>query len=120
MYKTIYCIDVYNGNKKIVSYFYTDYDKCSSDAGKMAENRKKNLNVDYFSSEKSHSDKAATICYQFDDDISIVLFECGWAQDDNGKIRATFGADYSGNSNYKWFNTEKEFDGYIKLMQPLW
>ena len=120
MHETIYKICVENFNDdEIAAYYYTDYDKANKDALKMVKNRNKLSGIDYFRQVIHHYDEVATIVYQFDDDISVSVEQCGWAQDDGGNIRAIFGVDYTGRTNYKIFHSSEGFHSYIKDTQPV-
>lgn len=120
MYQTIYKTVIRNENDEmIIRHLYTDYDKAVEDAQTMACNRKESKGVDSFTQRISHATMAATVIHHFDDDLTITVRESGWAEDVDGQIRLSEGTDYTGNTNYKFFQTEKEFAEYIKSTQPV-
>jgi hypothetical protein len=120
MYESIFKLSIYDKDgERIERYLYTDYSAAKDDAQKMAENRKKNAGVDFFKQICPCFPDCATVIYHFDDDVEIAVYECGWAEDENGKIKMSEGADYTGNANYKWFENKKEFLEFIRNSKPI-
>jgi hypothetical protein len=120
MYERIFKISVYNEDgERIMRYLYTDYSAAKKDAKRMVENRKEKSGVDFYKQICPCFPDCATVIYHFDDEVEVAIRESGWAEDDGGRIRMSEGADYTGNANYKWFDTEKEFVDFIRDSQPV-
>ena len=123
MYKSIYKVSAINeSGEEVMAYFYTDYDQACNDGQRIADYRKKTkcVGISYVE-HKDYLDVASTITFAFEDDFSVKVSECGWAQDAKfGGIRAVFGVNFNGEADVKFFEDEKEFDAYIMRSQPHW
>lgn len=110
MYETIFKIVARNEkDEEISTHLYTDYETAVSDAREMAESR----NVAYFTQIISHETQPATIVHHFDDDKTITVYESGWAEDVNGKIRLCTEVDYTGKAQFIFLEDEKSFKEYL-------
>ena len=119
MYETIFKVIVRNEDDDVInSYLYTDYSAAKSDAQKMADNRKKNAGIGFFTQTISHEFEDPTVVIHFDDHVTITVRESGWAENENKTIRLCSEVDYTGTVHYKYFPDETAFMKYIRLNQP--
>lgn len=119
MYVSIYHLEVVKSDTKIMHYYYTDLEQARWEAKKMADNRRRGMLVNYFTQEISHYDHAATTVHHFDDELTITVYESGWAESDKGKIRCVLGADYTGTTIEESFPTLTSFKAFIHANQPI-